>query len=525
MTPENVSVGATIVWAMYSEQIERAYAAVTDAVAQLDDLPVELMTATELLDAEDHREHVVRLLCGVGRRTLARLDEVGTADFGGGGLGLILADRLRITTREAGRRIHEAADLAGHTLPSGERVPPALPFTADAERDGRIGAGHIKEIRDFMRALPAAVDPQKRAEAEQRLAELSTWLRPDEVKECAQRMAALLNPDDEFDDRDRARKRYVTMRPQGIDKMRSGTFCVTPEVGAYLEAIFAKLAAPGMCHPDDPAPVVNGAPDRDAASKDGRSAGQRQHDALATICRDALASGRLGSHRGLPVTVIATATVAELQRYTEVDCGGNTVEVSRTAESTECTHPGSTGGAPWYPAAGPAEPTGCARAAESTGFAGTGGGSLLPIRDLIRMAAGSLPYLAVFDDHTNRPLYFGRAKRLANPDQRMALYATDRGCTYPGCPSSAYVCESHHVTEWADGGSTDIDNLTLVCPMHHRMIGTDATRWRTTKDRGGQTRWTPPHHVDPTGRSRVNSFHHPGGYISEPSESKDVQPP
>jgi hypothetical protein len=35
----------------------------------------------------------------------------------------------------------------------------------------------------------------------------------------------------------------------------------------------------------------------------------------------------------------------------------------------------------------------------------TGGGSRLPMRDLIRLAASAIHYLAVFDEHTERPLY------------------------------------------------------------------------------------------------------------------------
>ena len=140
-------------------------------------------------------------------------------------------------------------------------------------------------------------------------------MRPDEVKANARRIAAHLNPDGNFSDQDRARKRSFRMGPQGVDRMRSGSFCVTPEVGVYLETIFAKLAAPGMCNPEDATPTVGGVPDPDAVRRDGRTPAQRCHDALATLCRDALASDRLGSHRGLPVTIIATATVRDLQQH------------------------------------------------------------------------------------------------------------------------------------------------------------------------------------------------------------------
>lgn len=444
---------------MYSGEIDRAYAAAERAVAALGDLPIDRMTADELLEGRARHERLARLLSGADRRPLARLAELGTVDFGGGRLGLILADRLRITPAEAGRRLHEAADLAPRHLETGELLPPQLPQVAEAERLGDIGTGHVKVIRDFLRDLPAAVAVEDRVSAENRLADLSTRMRPDEVRRCAQRIAAYLNPDDHFTERDRARKRHFTMHPQGVDKMRTGSFCLEPEVSAYLEAIFARLAGPGMCHPEDPEPTVGGVPDPDAVSRDTRSPGQRRHDALSAICRDAVASERLGSHRGLPVTVIATVALQDLQDH--------------------------------------------------AGVATTGGGSLIPMRDLIRMAGRSMPYLCVFDDHSARPLYFGRAKRLAGPDQRLALHARDRGCTHPGCPSSAYICETHHLREWADGGATDIDNLTLVCPTHHRMIGTDSRRWRTSRNRAGRTQWSPPQHVDPSGRPRINGYHHP----------------
>lgn len=474
---------STIVWGMYSGEIDQAYAAAEQAVAALADLPVHRMNATELLDARARHERLLRRLIAADREPLARLIERGTVDFGGGPLKAILADRLCITRTAAGHRLNDAAELASRTLPNGECAPPVLSHIAEAERRGAIGPGHVKEIRRFLHHLPAAVDTPARERAERELVEFSEYLRPDEVRGCAERMAAHLNPDGEFSDQDRARKRHFTMKPQGPDKMRSGTFCADPELAAYLEAIFAKRAAPGMCVPDDPEPVIDGIPDRDAAARDGRTPGQRRHDALITICRDALASGDLGSHRGLPVTVIATATVGELQRYAGIDSGS--VPVGAAGAHNDVLAPLASGG-----------------------YATTGGGSLLPIRDLIRMAGRALPYLCLFDDHTGRPLHFGRARRLATPDQRLALHAADRGCTHPGCPAPGYICESHHLREWADGGGTDIDNLTFVCPTHHRMVGTDHTRWRTTKNRAGRTQWTPPRHVDPTGHPRINSYHH-----------------
>ena len=54
----------------------------------------------------------------------------------GGKLAPALADRLRISRAEASRRIHEAADLGERRALNGEPLPPVLPATAEAQRNG-----------------------------------------------------------------------------------------------------------------------------------------------------------------------------------------------------------------------------------------------------------------------------------------------------------------------------------------------------------------------------------------------------
>ncbi|EUA36259.1 hypothetical protein I549_2463 [Mycobacterium avium subsp. avium 2285 (R)] len=138
------------------------------------------------------------------------------------------------------------------------------------------------------------------------------------------------------------------------------------------------------------------------------------------------------------------------------------------------------------------------------GRAVTGGGTLLPMRDVIRMARHAYHYLAVFDEHSSRPLYLGRSRRVASPDQRVVLYAKDRGCTHPGCDAPGYWCEVHHLDEWATGGLTDVDNLTFACGTHHKLI---ENGWRTNKLADGRTAWIPPPQWDRG--ARTNEFHHP----------------
>ncbi|MGB9251531.1 MAG: DUF222 domain-containing protein, partial [Mycobacterium sp.] len=132
----------------------------------------------------------------------------------------------------------------------------------------------------------------------------------------------------------------------------------------------------------------------------------------------------------------------------------------------------------------------------------TGGGSRLPMRDLIAMAATAIHYLAVFDDHTERPLYLGRQKRVATADQRLICYARDRGCTRPNCLVSGYYCEVHHSPDWLHGGCTDADKLHFACCPNHGMASRGELRTQVMKN--GRLGWT-----DGTGPPEINHAHHP----------------
>ncbi|MDL9946895.1 DUF222 domain-containing protein, partial [Gordonia sp. ABSL11-1] len=122
------------------------------------------------------------------------------------------------------------------------------------------------------------------------------------------------------------------------------------------------------------------------------------------------------------------------------------------------------------------------------GVATTATGSLLPIGDVIRLAADAQQYLAVFAEHTAVPLYLGRAKRLASEGQRLASFARPDGevCSAPGCDQPATQVEMHHAAlDFAEGGATDIVDLTPACPKHNRMVGHRVGQFTTGVYRDG----------------------------------------
>jgi hypothetical protein len=62
----------------------------------------------------------------------------------------------------------------------------------------------------------------------------------------------------------------------------------------------------------------------------------------------------------------------------------------------------------------------------------------------------------------------GRSKRVVSEPMRRALAVRDGHCRWPGCEGPASWSAAHHVVHWLHGGSTDLDNLILLCHRHHR---------------------------------------------------------
>ncbi|OBA83955.1 hypothetical protein A9W99_06050 [Mycobacterium sp. 1164966.3] len=62
----------------------------------------------------------------------------------------------------------------------------------------------------------------------------------------------------------------------------------------------------------------------------------------------------------------------------------------------------------------------------------------------------------------------GRTTRLINRRLRRALQHRHPTCAVPGCGATRGL-HAHHIRHWEDGGPTELENLILVCPYHHRL--------------------------------------------------------
>lgn len=93
----------------------------------------------------------------------------------------------------------------------------------------------------------------------------------------------------------------------------------------------------------------------------------------------------------------------------------------------------------------------------------------------------------------------GRTARLVTPGIWAALVLRDRHCAFPGCTRLPIACDAHHIVHWADGGSTSLDNLVLLCRRHHTVV--HRTPWQVRIDpETGRPEWIPPPLVDDTDR-------------------------
>jgi hypothetical protein len=265
--------------------------------------------------------------------------------------------------------------------------------------------------------------------------------------------------------------------------------------------------------------------------EDTRSAPQRRHDALEDACDRLIRAGMIPGRDGQPPQVQVHVDLATLRGLP----GGSAAEASWTSARSAAV---GVPGAVWL--SGPdAEAASCGAAispvitghldwtalddltdlwldtrhGDGQGHDPAGPDDVAPANrprlraNLLRAAIdvlsgpgglasylrGSLlgrPFTGM-----SQPLDIGRATRVIPPHLHRALAIRDGHCQFPGCDQPPPVCEAHHLTPWAQGGVTSLDNLTLLCRFHH-LIAVHHWGWTLARSRDGTIT---AHHPD--GRS------------------------
>lgn len=447
------------------------------AVGDVLSADVVRLSPTEVAEALGRIERVARRLAAVQTEIAAAAEQQGVpGQLGCCGLKLMLERHFRLTGGEAAARVAAVRNRAARVQPSGAVCPPRHPILAAAQRAGQVSERHAHEIEKVLaKARRAGANEEVASLMEDILVDAALDETPHALLQAGRYAMTLLDAQgQEPDGRRAAAERGIELGAQHDDTLASEIGgVITAPLRALLEAVFAKWARPGVNNLDDPAAdrLPDGADSEAvdaAAARDHRAPAQRRHDALLTALRAALDSGALGTHRGLPAIPIVTLTLEQVE--------------------------------------------------SELGVATTATGGRIAVQDAIEILAHHPRYVVLLDAQS-RPLWLGRQRRLASADQRIALIGAEHGCTAPGCDSAAAYCEVHHLRDWAAGGTTDIENLTLACGADHHSVApadADATGWRTRPappghPYSGRALWKRGH-GDP---GHVNHRHHPHELYAE----------
>ena len=137
---------------MSSGRVATAVAAYVAAAAELAALDCDGFTHRELLELLGELETVAWQMPTLQHRVIARLQrEASAVELGAKSLKAVLTERLRISGKDAARRLAEAKELGPRTAFTGEPLAPLLAETAAAQAAGTIGPEHVEIIRSFSR--------------------------------------------------------------------------------------------------------------------------------------------------------------------------------------------------------------------------------------------------------------------------------------------------------------------------------------------------------------------------------------
>jgi Domain of unknown function (DUF222)/HNH endonuclease len=439
----------------------QALAADVDALAAQD---LEGLADAALAEHVLELRRLVDRLEGQWLQRLAAVDGRGAAGADQGVPAASTASWLR-------NRLHMGATAANSAVGTARalfRGP--LPQTAQALCAGELSVAHASVLAHGTSELPTPTA----AEAEPTLVAAARRLDPARLRQVIAHLRSTVDPEGA----DRRAERHHDQRWLWVAPTLEGRVALQgllePEAGHILLAAIEPLAHP---HSAD----------------DARSGGQRRADALTELARRALEGDQLPQTGGVRPQLLVTVDLDSLLGY-----------------------PGAVGGeAGW---AGPLSPEACRRLAcdgavtrvlvtrqpshhEDPSEHEDPGGHHAPGRqgslaDRLQAAMALLP--PILGGAPSQPLDVGRASRVITPAQRSALAVRDRGCVFPDCARPLAWCEGHHLVHWADGGPTDLANLTLVCRAHHRAVHEGG--WQLTRGPDGRFTATPGHRAHPPHR-------------------------
>lgn len=205
---------------------------------------------------------------------------------------ILLQQMLNIPLREAGARVRTARNIHAQDLPSGGETPARLPVLAAAVTAGMLDADHVHTVISTMKRLPATLDPETLADAEQALLAHAVELNPDQFRKVAHHLEEALNPDGTLDERE------PLSRVEFHIGSRSAATGLTSITGK-LDDLSVEVLRTAIDALSAPKPEVDGV-------RDQRPAAVRRAHALIDIFNQVITHGDLPAHGGERPHIIVT---------------------------------------------------------------------------------------------------------------------------------------------------------------------------------------------------------------------------
>ncbi|HEY4865638.1 MAG TPA: DUF222 domain-containing protein [Candidatus Dormibacteraeota bacterium] len=298
----------------------------------------------------------------------------------------------------------QCGSTAGH---AGELVATARGLRRLPDTGAALDAGKISfdQAQVIVRATAGIDDEDKAVLAERVLLDNAPGIDVGQLRRLGEEIAYRAAPD-KVEERERKRwdKRYLSF---GLTIDDIGTISGSCGDTASFEII--RTAAEAFAPP--------------GGQFDSRTAAQRRMDGLVTACKIALDTGATQERHGSAPHVsilVRDETLAQAS------------------------------GAAWAEAAPPAR---------------TGHGAMLTAHQVLAMCCGAQISAIRWQD--GLPLDVGRAARTEPPGLRRALEARDLTCRWSGCDSPGMWCTGHHIKGWSRGARTSLDEVVLLCHVHH----------------------------------------------------------
>ena len=402
---------------------------------------LERLSGAELLDVLRAQERIKHQAELVELAVIAQLERRQVAfDLGAKNTVDLLRHALNIGAHDASGRVKLAAAVSERTTLTGVPVEPAHPQTAAALTSGEISTRAAATVVRTVDKIDDFVADEAGPLFEANLIEFARDHDPETLARYAHGMKARLDQDGAYRELERAHRRRDLTVHRRPDG--SGTLSgeLTCEAAEYVETLLDTLAKP---HPDN-----------ESGQRDRRTPGQRRHDALLEGLKLLFASGSLPTVNGCATTIVLHADVDDFAR--------------------------------------------------GQGIAHTAHGVAVPTEVVKGWLDPEARAILVLLSKTKGIVAYSDKQRCFTEQQRLAMFARDKGCSYWGCDSTFSWTQAHHVTDYKITKRTSVDDGALACTANHATF--EKMGWRSEMV-GGFPHWVPPSWVDAEQRPRRNRLH------------------